>query len=242
MRAEEMRDGETRNEETRDEAMGGEERLYAALRQRMVEEQLIARDIRDERVLDAMRRIPRHRFVPEEYRHLTYADGPLPIGAGQTISQPYIVALMTQLLELTGAERVLEIGTGSGYQTAVLAELAAEVYTVEYQPSLMEAARKRLQDMGYRNVHFHEGDGSLGWSEHAPYDAVLVTAAAPAVPLPLREQTALGGRLVLPVGGRWGQSLVRWWHLENGDWKKETIGPVAFVPLRGRFGWQGDVW
>lgn len=228
--------------ETPPEDLAAAEQVYRALRERMVQEQLIARGIQDQRVLAAMRHVPRHRFVPAEYRHLAYADGPLPIGAGQTISQPYVVALMTQLLELQGPERVLEIGTGSGYQTAVLAELVAEVYTVEYQPILAEQAQERLQALGYRNVWFRQGDGSLGWQEHAPYDAVLVTAAAPDVPLPLREQTMLGGRLVLPVGGRWGQRLERWRHLENDGWLREHFGPVAFVPLRGQHGWQEDFW
>jgi len=182
-----------------------DELIYELGRRRMVSEQLSARNIRDRRVLAAMGAVPRHRFVPEEHRHLAYSDGPLPIGGGQTISQPYIVALMTQLLLLDGKETVLEIGTGSGYQAAVLAYLAQQVHTIERQSGLAERARAALTNLGIMNVAVHLGDGSLGLPEHAPYQAILVTAAAPEVPRLLLEQLAEGGRLVLPVGGRLGQ-------------------------------------
>jgi protein-L-isoaspartate(D-aspartate) O-methyltransferase len=215
-----------------------EESSYAVERERMVREQLESRDIYDERVLEAMRFVPRHRFVPAQHRHLAYADGPLPIGSGQTISQPYIVALMTQLLELQGDEVVLEIGTGSGYQTAVLARLAAEVHTVEIHESLAQKAQAMLEELGLTNVHVHVGDGSKGWPEAAPYAGIIVTAGAPRVPKPLLDQLAEGGRLVVPVGSRGGQFLERWTR-HDSDYRREQIAPVAFVPLFGEFGWEG---
>ncbi len=219
--------------------MDTQEQRWQQARQRMVEEQLAARGIRDPRVLEAMRTVPRHRFVPEDMRDLAYADAPLPIGQRQTISQPYIVALMTELLELTGDEKVLEIGTGSGYQAAVLGALAREVYSVERLPALAERARALLRELGYHNVHVVVGDGTRGLREHAPYDAIVVTAAAPRVPKPLLEQLADGGRLVLPVGSRAGQILERW--VRQGDeWRQERITPVAFVPLVGEHGWSGE--
>ena len=210
---------------------------YEGERERMVEEQLIRRGIVDERVLEAMRRVPRHLFVPEHLRHLAYRDSPLPIGEGQTISQPYIVALMTQALELKGSEKVLEIGTGSGYQAAILSLLAREVYTVERILSLARRAERILARLGYTNVRVKVGDGSLGWPEHAPYEAIIVTAATEQVPPPLREQLADGGRLVAPVGGRWSQTLIRL--RRRGDqFVREHLTAVVFVPLVGEYGWR----
>lgn len=216
-----------------------EETRYTAERQRMVDEQLCKRDIRDPRVLDAMRSVPRHLFVPPEHRHLAYHDGPLPIGGGQTISQPYIVALMTQLLELEGQEKVLEVGTGSGYQAAVLSHLVQEVHSIEREASLAEGALRVIQALGLDNVHVYTGDGSAGLEAHAPYDAVLVTAAAPDVPPGLLQQLADGGRLVIPVGGRLGQYLEKW-NRKGEEFSKDVLVPVAFVPLRGRYGWEND--
>lgn len=207
----------------------------------MVEGQLTARNIRDARVLQAMGSVPRHRFVPLEHRHLSYNDGPLPIGSGQTISQPYIVALMTQLLLLEGEEKVLEIGTGSGYQAAVLARLAQEVHTIERQNRLAEHAQAVLRELGIENVSIHIGDGSQGLPEQAPFQAILVTAAAPEVPPILLEQLAEGGRLVLPVGSRLGQYLERWTR-GGSEFSQEVLVPVAFVPLRGRYGWKEEDW
>jgi len=210
---------------------------YDVARERMVEEQLLERNIRSPRVLEAMRTVPRHSFVPVDQRGLAYVDSPLPIGNGQTISQPYIVALMTQLLELKGDEKVLEVGTGSGYQAAVLAFLAAEVYTIERYADLGRYAARILEDLGYRNVHVEIGDGSRGLAEYAPFDAILVTAAAPRVPRPLLQQLANGGRLVIPVGARGNQTLERW--VKNADeYVNDMITAVAFVPLVGEFGWQ----
>lgn len=210
-------------------------------RQRMVEEQLASRDIRDRRVLEAMRTVPRHRFVPREYRHQAYADAPLPIGHGQTISQPYIVAYMTQLLYLEGDETVLEIGTGSGYQAALLAYLSREVHTVERQPRLAERAAGLLADLGLENVHVHVGDGTLGWPEEAPYDCILATAAAPAVPPPLFAQLGDGGRMVIPVGGR-GEQYLECWTRQEDQLIYKPGPPVAFVPMMGAHGWQEDGW
>jgi protein-L-isoaspartate(D-aspartate) O-methyltransferase len=215
--------------------------LYAAERQRMVEEQLVSRDIRDQRVLEAMRTIPRHYFVSSEYCHLAYADGPLPIGKGQTISQPYIVALMTQMLGLQGDENVLEIGTGSGYQAAILAHLSREVHTVERHAQLADEAVRALKQLGLANVHVHVGDGSQGLPEFSPYQAILVTAAAPRTPQVMLDQLDDGGRLVIPVGGQSGQYLQRWQRHKSG-FTQEVLVPVAFVPLRGQSGWREDIW
>jgi len=211
---------------------------YQLQRERMVKEQLIRRDIRDQRVLDAMRNIPRHAFVPPEHRHMAYGDGPLPIGSGQTISQPYIVALMTQLLNLKGGEKVLEVGTGSGYQAAVLAYLAQEVHTIERHANLAEQAGQILSELGYSNVYVHVGDGTRGWPDAAPYDAIMVTAGSPQVPKSLLAQLDDGGgRMIIPVGGRGNQRLERWFR-EGDDYRCERILPVAFVPLLGEEGWQ----
>src|SRR5512136_867370 len=177
---------------------------FASLRNHMVTEQIISRGITDERVLDALRRLPRHWFVPEEYENIAYSDSPLPIGHGQTISQPYIVALMTELLELEGEENVLEVGTGSGYQAALLAYLARQVHSVERYTELADKADEVLKHMGMSNVLVHVGDGSLGLPKYAPFQAIMITAAAPHVPQPIVDQLAEGGRLVLPVGGAGG--------------------------------------
>lgn len=217
-------------------AQDNRDRYYAAERRQMVAHQLARRGIVDERVLQAMAKIPRHLFVPEEFRPSAYQDGPLPIGYQQTISQPYIVALMTQMLHLQGSEQVLEIGTGSGYQAAILAELAGNVHTIERHPALSRAASNTIQMMGIQNVQFYVGDGTFGIPEHAPYDAILVTAGAPSVPEALLEQLGQRGRLVIPVGKWTGQSLERWWHTPTG-FEHESIAPVAFVPLIGKFGW-----
>ncbi len=209
---------------------------FDSLRAEMVEKQLIQRGIHNPRVLDVMRRVPRHEFVTTELRHLAYRDCPLPIGDNQTISQPYIVALMTELVNLSGHERVLEVGTGSGYQAAVLCELAAQVYTLERFPRLAERAGRVLAELGYTNVEVHVGDGSQGLPDMGPYDAILVTAAAPALPGPLRSQlTERGGRMVLPVGDDRRQYLEVVTRMGN-RWEIEQTIPVRFVPLVGRYG------
>jgi protein-L-isoaspartate(D-aspartate) O-methyltransferase len=204
-------------------------------RRRMVERQLRARGIADERVLGAMEAIPRHLFVPGSPRKWAYEDYPQPIGHGQTISQPYIVAYMTQLLGLSGAERVLEVGTGSGYQAAVLSRLVPEVHTVELIPELADRAIRTLAGLGIANVFVHVGDGSLGWSEAAPYDAIIVTAAAPHTPKSLLHQLTDRGRMILPVGNSEFQELELWTR-EGDSFSREPLVPVAFVPLRGREG------
>lgn len=203
----------------------------------MVENQIAGRGISDDRVLKAMREVPRHKFVPEHLRDEAYADHPLPIGGGQTISQPYIVALMTERLGLTGDEKVLEIGTGSGYQAAVLSKLAGVVHTVELRPELAESAGKTFREMGIENVILHVGDGTLGWKKDAPYDGIITTAAAPKVPDAFFKQLKKGGRIVIPVGARWRQVLELWTKTEEGMEKEEVL-PVAFVPLLGENGWQ----
>ena len=212
---------------------------FVDARERMVTDQLIPRGINDEHVLSAMRTIPRHVFIPNDLHYLAYADAPLPIGHRQTISQPYIVALMTQLLRLKGEERVLEIGTGSGYQAAILSHIAAQVYTVERISELAETASQVFEKLGLSNIKIFERDGSAGLPEYAPFDAIMVTAAAPKVPAPLKEQLDEGGRLVLPVGSRDGQILERW-RKSGTEMEREHIAPVAFVPLLGDFGWGPD--
>jgi protein-L-isoaspartate(D-aspartate) O-methyltransferase len=207
----------------------------------MIREQVAARGIRDPRLLDVLRRTPRHWFVPPELREQAYTDGPLPIGLGQTISQPYMVAAMTHLLNLRGSETVLEIGTGSGYQAAILAQMASTVHTIERHPQLAEQARQRLSRLGFHNIFVHQGDGSLGWPPAAPYNGILVTAASPLPPAPLIDQLAEGGLLVIPVGGREGQDLQRW-KKTGGQVQRESLFPVAFVPLRGQLGWKPDEW
>jgi protein-L-isoaspartate(D-aspartate) O-methyltransferase len=212
---------------------------YVSLRRGMVADQVARRGVRDLRVLEALCTVPRHEFVAEEFRALAYADQPLPIGCGQTISQPYMVGVMTEALSLQGPpghERVLEVGTGSGYQTAVLAALASEVWSIESHTSLLESARERLTHLGLTSIHLRAGDGTLGWTDAAPFDAILVTAAAPAVPSPLVEQLAEGGRLVIPVGEPEQQELLR--ITKHGlDLVKHAIVACRFVPLVGQFGW-----
>ncbi len=210
---------------------------FQKARDRMVETQLVTRGIHDPRVLDAMRKVPRHLFVDEALAGQAYADHPLPIGEKQTISQPYIVALMTEALGLEGREKVLELGTGSGYQTAVLAELADRVFTIERIPSLLHRARDVLNSLGYRNVVYKVGDGTLGWPDEAPFDAMLVSAGAPRVPQPLVDQLSMGGRLVLPVGDRLSQELVLVERVPEGI-RKSWLGGCRFVDLVGRWGWE----
>lgn len=212
---------------------------YLATRNWMVDTQLISRGISDPRVLAAMRKVPRHRFIPERMWDQAYNDYPLPIGEDQTISQPYMVALMTEILELKGPERVLEIGAGSGYQAAILAELAAAVFTIDRLASLAEAAQKKLQELGYTNVQVRVGDGTLGWSEESPFDAIIVTAGAPQIPRPLVEQLALGGRLAIPVGDQFSQTLTLVRQTEKGL-KYEYHGGCRFVRLVGQHGWHGE--
>ena len=206
-------------------------------RQQMVDRQLAGRGITDERVLQAMREIPRHRFVPEDMWDMAYRDTPLPIGHGQTISQPYIVAYMTQMLHVSPDDRVLEVGTGSGYQVAILSRLAKQVYTIERVEELAQCAERVLKELGYGNVAFRIGDGGYGWPEVAPFDAVIVTAAAPEVPQPLVDQLAEDAHLVAPVGPAGYQELVRL--TKQGERAAtEHLVPVAFVPLVGEHGWR----
>ena len=200
----------------------------------MVRYQIEGRGVRDKRVLDAMRRVPRHMFVPPESRALAYEDYPLPIGGGQTISQPYIVALMTELLRLTGAEKVLEIGTGSGYQTAVLAETAKEVYTIEVLPQLAQKAESLLKELGYKNIKVLTGNGYLGWPEHAPFDGIIATAAPEEIPEKLAEQLTENGRMALPVGAV-SQELALLIK-DNGRMVRHNIIPVRFVPMINKGG------
>lgn len=209
------------------------------LRHRMVADQIESRGISDTRLLAALREVPRHEFVPTGQKRSAYIDAPLPIGDRQTISQPYIVALMTSLLKLEGEETVLEIGTGSGYQAAILARLAKHVYSVERVERLANEARQSLRRLGYANVDVIVGDGTAGLLEFAPYDGIMVTAAAPRVPPPLENQLAEGGRLVLPVGGRLGQVL-ELWRCEGDRMVSERVTPVAFVPLIGKHAWPDE--
>ncbi len=202
-------------------------------RQEMVDRQIAARGVEDSRVLAAMESVPRHRFVPDRLAADAYVDSPLPIGDGQTISQPYIVALMTELLDLAGDERVLEIGTGSGYQAAVLAELAGEVYTIEIREELGSEAGRLLEDLGYTNVHVRIGNGYAGWPEEAPFDAVIVTAAPRSVPVTLVTQLAPGGRMVVPVGSGSIQKLELLVKTQEGELVRRDIVPVRFVPMIG---------
>ncbi|MBC8264028.1 MAG: protein-L-isoaspartate(D-aspartate) O-methyltransferase [Anaerolineales bacterium] len=209
---------------------------YAKEQEHMVESQLVRRGIKDKRVLDAMSQVPRHLFIPDDMRDLAYSDGPLPIGHGQTISQPYIVALMTEILELTEQQTVLELGTGSGYQAAILSRLVHQVYSIERHDALAQQAKKVLSQLGYDNIVIKVGDGTLGWTEHAPYNAIIVTAAAPDIPEPLTDQLTDGGCLVAPVGGRWSQELVKI-KRQGETVVREHLTTVAFVPLVGKYGW-----
>jgi protein-L-isoaspartate(D-aspartate) O-methyltransferase len=209
---------------------------FTFARRAMVEDQIRRRGVASPRVLEAMLSVPRHEFVPDEFRADAYADKPLPIGEGQTISQPFMVGAMTEALELTGSERVLEIGTGSGYQAVVLSLLAREVISVESHTSLALAAQERLGRLGYANVHVHNGDGSLGFADAAPYDAILITAAAPDIPPLLASQLLEGGRLVIPVGGQENQELLQA-RKEGGVLHSRVLFDCRFVPLLGRYGW-----
>ena len=212
---------------------------YEELRNLMVESQLVPRGIKDKRVLDAMRRVPRHLFVGPSAAQMAYDDSALPIGDGQTISQPYMVAVMTELLELEGGEKVLEIGTGSGYQAAILAELAGEVYTVERVAALAETARERLRELYYDNVRVIIADGSLGLPEEAPFDRIVVTAASPDMPEPLLKQLSEGGIIIAPVGSRHSQQLLKIRKTAKGI-LQEYHTPCVFVPLIGTYGWKSE--
>jgi protein-L-isoaspartate(D-aspartate) O-methyltransferase len=210
---------------------------YKLARERMVKNQLIPRGIADEHVLRAMGKVQRHLFVEEALVGEAYNDHPLPIGHKQTISQPYIVALMTEALELTGKEKVLEIGTGSGYQTAILAELSDKVYTVERIAPLLERSKSLLQSLGYRNVYFKAYDGTLGWEDFSPFDAIMVTAGAPNIPDPLRKQLADGGRMIIPIGNRYSQDLIKVTRMKD-RFVEKNLGGCRFVDLIGEHGWK----
>lgn len=208
------------------------------LRQEMVETQLIPRGISDKRVLEAFRKVPRHLFIPESVRRSAYDDCALPIGEGQTISQPYMVAVMTEQLKLKGDETVLEIGTGSGYQAAIIAELCKKVYSVERHKVLAERAEEIMKSQGYSNIEFIIGDGTEGYAQAAPYDAIIVTAGCPEIPKPLVEQLKDGGRLVIPVGDVY-QQLLTTVSKHGTKFETEESVPCVFVPLVGKFGWKG---
>jgi protein-L-isoaspartate(D-aspartate) O-methyltransferase len=210
-------------------------------RKRMVETQIVARGISDKRVIDAMMKVPRHVFVEEAMSAQAYSDSALPIGEKQTISQPYMVALMTETLQLTGVEKVLEIGTGSGYQAAILATVASRVYTIERIRPLALKARKALDSLGLLNVNLKIGDGSMGWEEEAPFDAIMVTAGAPSIPQTLVDQLGVGGRLVIPVGNQLEQTLVRVTKKDDGSIVREELIDCRFVKLVGQFGWVREV-
>jgi protein-L-isoaspartate(D-aspartate) O-methyltransferase len=212
---------------------------FAVLRRRMVEEQLAPRGIEDPRVLGVFSKVERHRFIPEDFKGSAYADYPVPIGEGQTISQPFIVALMTQCLGVSAQDKILEIGTGSGYQAAILAELAKEVYTVERIESLAKRAEVLLGDLGYQNIKIKVDDGTLGWKENAPFNKIIITAASPRIPLPLTEQLAENGRLILPLGESFSQVLTLVEKKANRLESQQICGCV-FVPLVGKYGWKGN--
>jgi len=210
-------------------------------REQMVARQIEGRGLRDPAILTAMREVPREAFVSERHRQFAYDDGPLPILEGQTISQPYVVALMIQMLYLKPEDRVLEIGTGSGYAAAILSRIASEVHTVERVESLVHYAQQNLAAVGYENVHVHHGDGTLGWPEYAPYDAIIVAAGGPQIPQALKDQLAVGGRLVMPVGSEQrAQRLVRLTRLDEDEYEQETLSHVRFVPLIGEQGWEKE--
>lgn len=210
---------------------------FTAMRKDMVEKQLFDRGILDPRILNIFSTIPRHRFIRNGDSEYAYSDFPLPIGHGQTISQPYIVALMTEMLDIQSDHKVLEIGTGSGYQAAILGSIAREVHSVEHIDDLATSAQTTLENLKFDNIHIHIGDGSLGWAEEAPYDRIVVTAAAPSAPDPLLSQLKIGGRLVIPVGNRSIQYLENWERKEEGYEQKRDLA-VCFVPLYGKFGWK----
>jgi protein-L-isoaspartate(D-aspartate) O-methyltransferase len=212
---------------------------FSKARLKMVEDQIIARGIQDPRVIAAMKKVPRHLFVEEALQGQAYSDHPLPIGEKQTISQPYMVALMTETLLLTGRDKVLEIGAGSGYQTCVLAEIALKVFSIERIRSLAIQVRKLVYELGYLNVEIKFSDGTLGWMEESPFDAIMVTAGSPGIPQPLVDQLAVGGRLVIPVGDPTDQELIRVTRTEGGI-KKEDLGGCRFVRLIGQHGWDEE--
>jgi len=212
---------------------------FPKARVKMVEEQIISREIRDPRVIAAMKKVPRHLFVEEALQSQAYSDHPLPIGEKQTISQPYMVALMTEALQLTGKEKVLEIGGGSGYQTAILAELAERVFSIERIRPLAIRARQLIYELGYFNVEIKIFDGTYGWAEEGPFDAIMVTAGGPDIPQPLLDQLTMGGRLVIPVGDAFVQDLIRITKTEDGI-KKEDLGGCRFVKLIGKYGWNDE--
>lgn len=213
-----------------------------ASREKMVRDQVQRRGVIDPRVLDAMSVVPRHLFVPTHYRDMAYQDRPLPIGHDQTISQPYIVALMTEQLHLTPEDIVLEIGTGSGYQAGILSRLVKQVYTIERFQPLAQMAKRVLKELSYDNVCVLCQDGSLGLKEHAPFDAILIGAASPKVPEPLIDQLRIGGRIIVPIGGSGHQILQRMTKGLNGLMETDELIPVVFVPLRGYYGWHEDDW
>jgi protein-L-isoaspartate(D-aspartate) O-methyltransferase len=212
---------------------------FALARRKMVRQQLVARRIKDKRILNAMEKVPRHLFVEEGLWHQAYGDFPLPIGQGQTISQPYIVALMTEALQLKGDEKVLEIGTGSGYQAAILAEVTTRVFSIERISSMASKARKILDELGYANILIRVSDGTYGWSDEAPFDGIIVTAGAPEIPSTLVEQLKVGGRLVIPVGDEYSQILLKVVKKAQG-YQEEDLGGVRFVKLVGDHGWKAD--
>jgi len=213
---------------------------FSIARRRMVEDQVIARGVKDPRVIDAMLKVPRHKFVEEALESQAYQDAPLPIGERQTISQPYMVAVMSEALELDGSETVLEVGTGSGYQAAVLALLADRVFSLERIPALARRARKVLDACGYTKVNIRVADGTQGWQEMAPFDAIIVTAGAPDIPAGYLDQLAVGGRLVIPVGDRMSQVLMRMTRISEHDFKEEKLLGCRFVPLVGTHGWREE--
>ena len=215
-----------------------EDSSYTKKRERMVRDQIESRGVKNHLVLDAMRKVPRHLFMPQSERDLAYEDRPLPIGQGQTISQPYIVAYMTEALQLTGGEKVLEVGTGMGYQAAILGQICSEVYTIDRIPELVEQTARVLEKLNYTNIYCQTGDGTKGWPEHAPFQAILVTAGAPRIAQPLIDQLDIGGRIVAPVGERYyGQEIRRLTKDPAQGLVEERLISVAFVPLIGEFGW-----
>jgi protein-L-isoaspartate(D-aspartate) O-methyltransferase len=211
---------------------------FEILRRKMVETQLVARDISDQKVINAFYKVPRHEFVPREFVSRSYGDFPIAIGCNQTISQPYIVALMTQALELKGDEKILEVGAGSGYQTAILAEICKEVYSVERIPTLANRATGLLDKLGYTNIKIKVGDGTEGWREFSPFDGITVTAASPEIPACLIEQLSIGGRMIIPIGGHFSQMLTLVQRKEDGFVTRDICG-CTFVPLVGKYGWHG---
>jgi protein-L-isoaspartate(D-aspartate) O-methyltransferase len=212
---------------------------FPKARLKMVEEQIVSRGIKDPKLIAAMKKIPRHLFLEEALQNQAYSDHPLPIGEKQTISQPYMVALMTEALLLTGKEKVLEIGSGSGYQTAILAELSEKVFSIERIRSLAIRARKLVYELGYFNVEIKIFDGTFGWMEESPFDAIMVTAGSPNIPQSMIDQLAMGGRLVIPVGDAYAQDLLRVTKIEGGI-KKEDLGGCRFVKLIGKYGWEDE--